>query len=362
MTRNAPTGGIEAEGAIDRPVAWIVLVNWNSRDDLQECLTTLRCQTRPAAQVLVVDNASSDGSVAMVRHEFPEVRVLPQRSNLGFAAANNVALRLAAEHGVDYVALLNPDTTVAPNWLEELVAAAESDARIAVCQAKILLYDAPDRLNTDGNVVHYLGFGYCGNYGMQDTDSTRCARDIGFASGAAMLIRVSACARIGVLDETIGFYSEDLEYSLRARLAGLRVVIAPSARVWHKYRFLGRTGKRKFYFLERNRWIILLSHYRARTLLILSPALLALEVGLLVFAWRDGWLRSKLAAYRDVWRARGRVRALRERVQALRRLDDRRLLAAMCGTLVVPDVRSALLDQIGNPVLNWYFRVVQGRV
>ena len=236
---------------------WIVLVNWNSCEDLRECLSTLRCQSLAANQVVVVDNASTDGSVSMLQSEFPEVLVQPQQSNLGFATASNIGLRMAITHGADYVVLLNPDTTVAPNWLEELIATAETDQRIAVCQSKILLYDAPELLNTDGNIVHFLGFGYCGNYKKEDTEDTREARNIGFASGAAMLIRASACARIGVLDETINFYSEDLEYSLRARLAGLRVVVAPSARTWHKYDFQGRAGKRKFYFLERNRWIIL---------------------------------------------------------------------------------------------------------
>ena len=344
------------------PEVWVVLVNWNSCEDLQECLSTLRRQSLAANQVVVVDNASTDGSVSMLQSEYPEVLVQPQRSNLGFATASNIGLRMAITHGADYVVLLNPDTTVAPNWLEELTATAETDQRIAVCQSKILLYDAPELLNTDGNVVHFLGFGYCGNYKKEDTEHTREARNIGFASGAAMLIRASACARIGVLDETINFYSEDLEYSLRARIAGLRVVVAPSARAWHKYDFQGRAGKRKFYFLERNRWIILLSYYRARTLLMLAPASFLLEVGLLVFAWKDGWLRHKLAAYRDVCTALGEVRSLRKRVQALRQLDDRMLLATMCGTLVVPNLSSDLLDRIGNPILNWYYRVLLRRV
>ena len=340
------------------PGVWVVLVNWNSREDLRECLSALRRQTLPADHVVVVDNASRDGSVAMLRDEFPEVLVQPQQSNLGFATANNIGLRLAVKHGATYVALLNPDTTVAPDWLEELVATAELDERIAVCQSKILLYDTPDLLNTDGNVVHYLGFGYCGNYRQQDVENSRTARDVGFASGAAMLIRASACARIGVLDETINFYSEDLEYSLRARLAGYRVVAAPSARAWHKYEFLGRVGKRKFYYLERNRWLVLLSYYRVRTLLLLAPALVLLEGGILLFAWKDGWLRHKLAAYRDVCGSLRAALATRKSVQALRRLDDRSLLASMCGTLVVPGLRSSLLDRIGNPLLQRYFRVV----
>ena len=143
---------------------WVVLVNWNSCEDLQECLPTLLRQSLAANQVVVVDNASTDGSVSMLQSEYPEVLVQPQQSNLGFATASNIGLRMAITHGADYVVLLNPDTTVAPNWLEELIATAETDQRIAVCQSKILLYDAPELLNTDGNVVHFLGFGYCGNY------------------------------------------------------------------------------------------------------------------------------------------------------------------------------------------------------
>ncbi len=344
------------------PAVWVVLVNWNGCDDLRECLGSLRSQSLAADRIVVVDNASADGSVSMLQSEFPEVLVQPQQSNLGFSTANNIGVRLAMAHGAEYVVLLNPDTTVAVDWLEQLVATADSDPDIAVCQSKILLYDSPDLLNTDGNVVHYLGFGYCGNYGKEDTDSTDGAKDVGFTSGAAMAIRTSVCKRIGLLDEVINFYGEDLEYSLRARLAGLRVVAAPAARAWHKYRFFGRAGKRKFYFLERNRWIILLSYYRVRTLLLLVPALILIEVGLLAYAMKSGWFWLKVAAYRDVCKAFGSVRRLRKEVQALRRIDDRTLLSSMCGTLEAPDLHSALLDRIGNPVLDRYFKFVMKKV
>lgn len=355
----------------------IVVVSYNSRADLPGCVRALeRAGLDPGVtRLILVDNASADGTGDLVRGELLSADgrhttgglpalFIQNTENLGFAGGNNVAFRRALADGDEFVYMLNPDTEVEPGFLKEALAVAAMDARIALVQSLVLRH--PDRaiVNTYGNALHYLGFGYAAGDGSRVDDPQVRAlltqqRDLPFASGAAALARVAALQAIGLFNEELFLYCEDTELGWRARLAGWRIVFAPQSRVCHKYEFSRSTSK--YYWLERNRFLVLAWCYRGQTLALLAPALAVMEAGLWGFAVRGGWWREKGRAYRYLADPRRwpQVLATRRRVQAMRTVDDRELAALMCGEIVFSPVSPWLLTRVVNPLLERYWQAVR---
>ena len=355
----------------------IVIVSYNHRPFLSGCLDALdRARLDPAAtRIILVDNASTDGTAAFVASELlvgtpartrgglPVVFVASD-TNLGFAGGNNVAFRRAIGDGDDFVYVLNPDTEVEPGFLHEAIAAARRDSRIALVQSLVMRYGEPGIVNSYGDAMQFLGFGYSNGDGRSLSEPDVAARvagirDLPYACGTAALVRVSTLLEIGLFQEELFVYCEDAELSWRARLAGYRAVLAPASRVQHKYDFHRSTAK--FYWLERNRWLVLLWCYRAPTLALIAPALLAMEVGVWGMAVKDGWWREKARACRDLlspsrW---PRILAIRHSVQKLRRLRDRELTEVFAGTITFGPVSPWALTHVANPVFSAYWRVAR---
>jgi N-acetylglucosaminyl-diphospho-decaprenol L-rhamnosyltransferase len=312
---------------------------------------------RDRLELHLVDNGAGEGSLAAARREIarlgerlPPVVVHEPGGNLGFAAGNNLGLRAAVERGVDYAFLLNPDATFEPPALRAAVAVAEGRADVGAVQSLLVLGDAPEQVNTSGNHIHFLGFGYVGGYLSARAAVSSEPRDIAFASGACVLLPVPVLKRVGLFDETLWLYHEDLDLGWRIRVAGLRSLVAPASVCRHHYEFSRATSK--WYWMERNRWIVVLKNYRLATLLLLLPALLLADLGLLVMAARAGWLGAKLrslgwflrpSAWRYLWRGR-------HAVAAIRRVPDRELLRHFTAVIDFPDLRSPLVTKVIEPV------------
>jgi GT2 family glycosyltransferase len=270
--------------------------------------------------VIVVDNGG--GGAEIDAAELQEgVRVLRAEHNGGFGAGCNLGAR-ATE--ADVLVFLNPDTVARPGAVAALAAALE-DEEVGVVQARLRLLDRPDTLNSGGNVLHLSGLAWPGGYG-EPADAVTAREEIAYASGAAVAVRAELFHELGGFTEELFLYQEDLELSWRARLAGRRVIVDPAADVLHEY-VLERRDRRKEYYLERNRLIFVLTSYSRRLLFIVAPVLLVVEVGLLVLALREGWLREKARGW--VWLIRNRqwLGEHRRRVQSLRRVPDSALAA-----------------------------------
>jgi len=222
---------------VSTPRVTVILVNWNGREDTLACLRSLAAidYPRDRLDVVVVDNASSDGSVAAVREAFPDVTVVENAANERFARANNQGLDIARARGADYALLLNNDTEVAPDFLARLVEAAESDARIGMVGAKIFFHATPEVLWYAGGVVS-LWRGLIAHEGIRETDRGQydTRRDTGYITACCVLARRACVDAVGGLDEGYFIYGEDADWCQRARAAGFRVVVEPRARLWHK--------------------------------------------------------------------------------------------------------------------------------
>jgi GT2 family glycosyltransferase len=212
-----------------------VILNWNSGDMTAECVRSLLNMTVKDYEIIVVDNGSKDGSVEYLRGQFPELTILSQDHNLGFAAGCNVGIKLAMERGAKYVLPLNNDTVVDADFLKELEHVAEEHAQAAMVSPKIYFWDLPDRLWWAGGEFS-LWTGIAKHLGRKEVDRGQFDSDmeIDWATGCAVLIKCDVLRENGLFDECFFGNGEDLDLSLRIRKAGYRIWYAPKAKLWHK--------------------------------------------------------------------------------------------------------------------------------
>jgi GT2 family glycosyltransferase len=347
----------------DIPQVVVLIVCFNGQSHLAECLNSVLASDDDgiSRHVLVVDNGSSDGSAAFLEANFPQVQLLRLPLNRGFAGGNNAGWQHIHERfpNVDYIALLNQDTIVQSGWLAELTGYLEHRPVVAAAQAKVLLWPQKNLINTAGNHSHFLGFGFTSGYGQQQSARFDDVQEIDFPSGAAVMIRARTLRRVGLFDELFFLYLEDADLGWKLRQLGYRIAFVPSAVVWHKYEF--QSEYRFYYYLERNRWYLLATYYKTPTLLLLAPAMALMELGQFYFAWRNKALDQKLqaCAFFFSYKNLSRLLTRRREAQRRRRIGDRAFLRPFSDTIDFAEIKSHLLQRIGNPLLGTYWRIAR---
>jgi GT2 family glycosyltransferase len=276
-----------------QPSVLIVVLCYNGVALTLACLESLRRLEYERADILVIDNASSDGTPGAVRERFPGVTVIETGANLGFAAGNNVGLRYALSHGYDYALLLNNDTEVAPDFLDVMVAQAESAPEIGMVGPTIFFYERPDLVWSAGGTIDWRkGTSSMRGAGVVGGDQHGSPADVDFVTGCALLCKRAVLERAGLLDERFFMYFEETEWCVRAARAGFRIVHTPGARVLHKIPLNARFDQEYLaYYMTRNR------------LLFLRATGVALSTWLRVLVLQD--LRTYLSlCLRPKWRNR----------------------------------------------------------
>lgn len=283
------------------PLVYIIVVNWNRREDTLACLAALAASSYEKARTLVVDNGSTDGSAERIRAEFPNIDVFELPENTGFAGGNNAAFRHLKNAGAEYFFLLNNDAVVETDAISMLVAAAESAPDIGVVGAKVLFADDPVTIESVGasfnprtGRVRQTGHGER-DAGQHDS---LCRRDA--VNGCAMLVRASLIDEIGPFDEEFFCYFEEVDFCLRAAEKGYRILYCPDAFVYHKGAASGggRRSALQFYYGTRNQ--LLLARKRGRGAPGFARAALVMFFNLLAAVVSPGGKRS--TALKWVWR------------------------------------------------------------
>jgi GT2 family glycosyltransferase len=277
----------------------VIILNWNGQEYLAGCLPPLFAQTFTDFTVVVVDNGSTDGSVAFVRQRFPQVQLIENRVNLGFAAANNQAIRATQS---EFVALLNNDTQVDRTWLAALVNALRADPGCGMAAAKMLLADQPGVIDSAGIAIDRTGLAW----GITESGP----HEIFGPSGGAALYRRAMLDEIGLLDEDFFAYLEDVDLAWRAQWAGWRAVYVPEAVVLHRHSATSnRIPHLKSRLLGRNKIWLLAKNYPYPQVLWYLPLIFLYEILALFYALGQGRLSSALS---------GRLEGLR-RLPVMRR-------------------------------------------
>lgn len=343
-------------------VAIIVSPNWRDYAEkyLADCLASLRSQDYLGPTKLwLIDNETSAESYDFLRQAAPEAEIIANAANDGFAKGNNDALKLALEQGYDYCWLVNMDTISESHCLSALVEAAEAWPQAGAVQARLMLWPEQAKINSLGNITHYLGFGYSGHYleSYQPSVETQ-PQKINYPSGAGVLLSVAALRQVGLFDEEMWMYNEDQDLGWRLWLAGYICYLAPRAVIYHKYSFSRSIAK--YYWMDRNRLLAAWKNYHCLTLLLLLPAGLLMELGLLLTAARGGWLKEKLKVYAyffhlKTWRY---LFTARRASQRLRRCPDREIIKNFSGRILFQEVDSPLV-RLGNIFFNAYWQIVK---
>lgn len=326
-------------------------------------------------EIIMVDNGDSEVTrkwiethvVPKAGKTLPHFELLKTDKNLGFAGGNNACIRRAIERGAEAVYLLNEDAHGEPDFLANAVRRMEADSRIGAVQSFLILDPPENGMNSIGNCLHFLGFSYCDGYRMSKADAAGLLRvrylddkelKVSAVSGAAVLLRASALGQVGLLDEGYHLYHEDLDLSLRLREARWKLTIEPTSVAYHRYEFSRSAGK--YFWMERNRYRLLLEHFRFATLLVLLPGLLAAELGLLAMSLLDGGARSRFRVYGyfldprnwpDIWKKRARTQQLKE-------VDDREILAGAVSAISYQEVAGPAMKAI-NPLMAAYWAVAR---
>lgn len=219
----------------------IIIVNWNGKKNLQKCLFSVFRQEYRKIEVVLVDNASKDGSVEYVKSRFPEVKIIINKGNLGFAQANNIGYNISRG---EYVLFLNNDTQVTKKFLLELIKVIRADEKIGGVQGKIFMMDDRKRLDTVGSFLTSTGFLYHYGFAKKDSSIYRKQIDIYSAKGAAMLFRRSVLEKVKVdgeiFDGRYFAYFEETDLCHRVWLSGYRIVFVQNSIIYHK---IGATSR-----------------------------------------------------------------------------------------------------------------------
>ena len=226
-----------SRGSHVRTVA-VVVLSWNGRELTRDTLRSLASCRVPGGwrlQVLVVDNASGDGSPQMVRDEFPDVDLLALAENRRFAGGNNAGVQRALEAGADAVMLLNNDVLADPALLEKLLAALDEDPGTGAVAPLIYFAPPTDRIwYAGGRCRPWLAHSSHRGIRERDRGQYRSLEETGYLTGCCLLATAQAWRRVGLLDERYFIYAEDADWCLRARAAGFRLLFVPTARLWHR--------------------------------------------------------------------------------------------------------------------------------
>jgi len=349
----------------------LIIVTYNSEKFLPELLLSLKKMKQPEGwvQIIIVDNASSDGTVAYLTAANRDqvygqgialpVQIVSQTQNLGFSVAVNAGIR--SSHDAEYIALLNPDTVVTEDWLTELVQALDTDNTIASAQPLLLYNQNRGVINSSGNAIHFLGFGFTfGNGTKLTTNNLQLKTDIAYASGAAVLYRKKYLEEIALFDEDLFMYHDDLDVGWKFILRGYINVLVPTSIVYHHYEF--SRSIQKYYWMERNRLMILFTHYRYRTLLLILPALFVLELGLTLFSIIRGFFMSRLRAYMWLFQHSALILRKHRTLQQLRAVGDHVIMGKFTGIISHQEISNPVVEWVMNPLFSLYLTVIKSLI
>jgi GT2 family glycosyltransferase len=241
---------------------YAIVLSWNGREDTERCLDALAKVREPPVRIVCVDNGSTDGSVDAVRDRHPEAHLIENGRNLGFAGGCNVGIRWALAQGAEWMVLVNNDAVVAPDAVAAFDSAAQQRPEPGVLAGKLYRADRPDRIWYAGQ--RFLAWlGYSGRHrgeGRRDGPRYERLSPTDRANGALMAISRATIESVGLLDEELFAYVEDVDYSLRARAAGFELLFVPSARAWHRVGASSAAAAHNSYYGTRNMVVVCERH------------------------------------------------------------------------------------------------------
>jgi GT2 family glycosyltransferase len=321
----------------------LVILTYNSEKDIERCLDSVKSLVYPSLEVIVVDNASCDETVNLIERKYNSARLIKSNKNIGFAAGINLGI---AQAKGDFILLLNPDTEIDPFCVSQLVRVINTDSKIAVCGAKILLFDSRHIIQHAGGLYSLIGVSVDKGMFEQDKGQYNRIEEVTFACGACMLIRRSTISQIGLLDSSFFIYHEDVDFCIRAWFCGNKTVFVPDALVYHKSGYLTEIDQNSsnpviVFHKHKNTLIILLKNFPILSIIFWFPLSIFYKmIWVLYFSFKKDW-KSSLSIIKSVlWVINNFPKIFKDRqvTLLLKKTDDRSLKKLFVSPIVALEV------------------------
>ncbi len=337
----------------------LLTYNFEKRAELFFSKIKTSLEKRKDVVLIIIDNNSSDNTKNIIEDKLKNNEnyiFIENEENFGFAKGNNIGIEKAKDLKCEFIILLNDDAyPLKDTWIEKFENILEKDNRLA-CASSIILNSNNKKINSAGVNLCYNGIGYCRDLNKEYISGNYSEYiEKGYAMGTALIIRLGALKIVGYFRNEYFLYHEDSELQIRFILSGYKIGFINEALIEHDYNFNSRSGKNKFYYIERNRLFNIFSQYKIKTLILLFPVIIFWELGIILFSIKEKWFSLKLKAYKDFFKNIENIKKWRKENNKIRKIKDRELLKHMNYNVKFSETDNLFIKYIANPISFIYY-------
>ena len=343
----------------ENPLVSVIVLNYNAGKLLLNCIESIKKSAYKNFEIIVVDNISTDKSQETCKEKYPDIKLIQNDENFGYCEGNNIGIRAAKG---DYIIILNPDTIVESNWIEELISAYSKFGE-GLYQPKILSLNEKQVLQSTGNMIHVFGFGFAKDKGKKDEGIGEEIKKIGYASGTCLFTSRNVLDKVGLLDSFLFLYHDDLDLGWRASQIGINSYYVPKSKIYHVESYSLKWSAKKFYWLERNRKYCLLTHYSKNTYAKMYSSLCLVDLFVWFFYISKGFLGAKIKAELDIRRNRKFIETKYQELEEKKTVPDEKIIQEFPDEIFVPtNVSDNFMNGSFNSILSKLSKKVKKKI
>lgn len=343
----------------------IILLTYNFEKKAELFFSKIKTslEKRKDVVLIIIDNNSSDNTKNIIKNKLNNNNnyiFIENKENFGFAKGNNIGIKKAKELDCKFVILLNDDAyPINDDWIEKFENILEKNEKIA-CASSIILNSNNKKINSAGINLCYNGIGYSRDLNKEyKKENYTKYIERGYAMGTALIIKLKILEKVGYFKEEYFLYHEDSEIQFRFILSGYKIGFINEALIEHDYNFNSRSGKNKFYYIERNRLFNIFSQYKIKTLILIFPIIIFWEIGIILFSVKNRWFKLKIKAYKDFLKNIKNIKEWRKENKKIRVIKDRELLKHMNYNVKFSEIDNILIKFIANPISFIYYLLLK---
>tara|TARA_B100001559_G_scaffold311732_1_gene308582 strand:+ start:5484 stop:6530 length:1047 start_codon:yes stop_codon:yes gene_type:complete len=317
----------------ENPLISIIILNYNAGKLLEECVDSIYHSNYKNYEIIIVDNNSTDSSHIECKEKFPLIDLIENKKNYGYCEGNNIGIRKSKGK---FVIILNPDTIVDPNWMNELLLGHQKFGD-GIYQPKFLTIDNESIIQSTGNMIQLFGFGYSRNKGDKDEQQFNNMETVNYASGTCLFTSKKIFEKLEFFDSFLFAYHDDLDLCWRASMQGIQSYYVPTSIVFHPSEgFSFKWSNFKFFLLERNRLYCLFTHYSRSTILKLFPSLILVDFAVSFFYLKNGLFYEKIKASFSIIKNLGTIQSRYNKIQKTRTVNDKEIIFNFKNEVILP--------------------------
>jgi GT2 family glycosyltransferase len=332
----------------EQPLISVIVLNYNAGELLLNCIDSIKKSVYKNLEIIVVDNISTDKSQEICKEKHPDIKLIQNKKNFGYCEGNNIGIREAKG---DFVVILNPDTIVESNWLNELIT-AHKEFGDGLYQPKILSLNEDNIIQSTGNMIHVFGFGFARDKGKENITKEEQIEKIGYASGTCLFTSKTVFDKVGLLDDFLFLYHDDLDLGWRAAQLGINSYYVPKSKIFHVESYSLKWSAKKFYWLERNRKYCLLTHYSKNTYKKMNFSLILVDLFVWAFYLSKGFLGAKIKSELDIQKNKELIKKKYTELENMKIISDNELIKEFPNEIFVPtNVSQHVMNNTFNSIL-----------